>query len=74
MAGLSSCTARVLSNTGFRCLGSGFLQLGGDLVEVDDEDGDVVQAAAVEGLPGEHLAPVPRVSLHPANIRNKWRG
>ena len=58
----------VLSTTGSRCLCSCFLQLGGDLVEVDDEDGDVVQAAALEGLPGEHLAPVPRVSLHPGRV------
>ena len=63
--------AHVLSTTGSRCLCSCFLQLGGDLVEVDDEDGDVVQAAALEGLPGEHLASVPRVSLHPGNIGNK---
>ena len=56
MAGLSSCTATVLCNTGSRCLGSGFLQLGGDLVEVDDEDGDVVQGAALIRLPGQHLA------------------
>ena len=38
-------------------------------MEVDDEDGDVVQAAALEGLPGEHLAPVPRVSLHPGRVQ-----